>query len=352
MAVTREDVILRMKLVGTNQFKRAMNGMNKTMKKMKFEWLGIMFAGMAITRVFGGLIRAQLNLLGVTDLMSAAWTVVLLPAMELLLPVIMRLIDLFMNLPEGIQMAIGIFVILATGIGVVMSIVGQLALGIGALAVAMGVSFAAVGLAILGVVLIIAGVGLIIGGIIEIVKNWGKIWHKVFQGMGIVALGIGVILLAVFGWVPALIAGIVALFFFLLSWFAKKFPQIGEFFQKWFWEVPKKFIGKLWDFLKGVFRWIGDKFGGVFNFVGGLFGGKGGTGVLGSFATGGVIPRTGPYQLHAGETVIPAGQTNNLSPNITINVSGSGGISPRRLADELKRYWVEDFEKVSQGRSL
>jgi len=57
-------------------------------RRFKMEWLSIMFAGMALDRAFGGLMRTQMQLFGVTEMMSSAWTVVLLPIMELITPLI------------------------------------------------------------------------------------------------------------------------------------------------------------------------------------------------------------------------------------------------------------------------
>ncbi len=70
------------------------------------------------------------------------------------------------------------------------------------------------------------------------------------------------------------------------------------------------------------------------NYVGG-----GGGGLLGSFQSGGVVPETGPYLLHKGETVVP----NDVTNNVSVNVSGGGGngASPQAIAktvsDELNK---------------
>lgn len=100
--------------------------------------------------------------------------------------------------------------------------------------------------------------------------------------------------------------------------------------------LVKSALGALWDLAKGAFK-FGEKIGGY---------------IMGSRQYGGYIPKTGPYLLHKGETVVPAETTNTFSPNITINATISSDYDVRRLAEELKRYWVSDFERVSKGRGI
>jgi len=93
-------------------------------RRFKFEWLGIMFAGMALDRAFGGLVRQQFKLFGVTDMLSSAWTLVMLPVMEKILPLIYNLLEVFMNLPEKVKLAIGTFVLFGAIFGKILLVVG------------------------------------------------------------------------------------------------------------------------------------------------------------------------------------------------------------------------------------
>jgi len=102
----------------------------RTTKKFNMNMLGTMFAGMAITRVFGGLIKSQLELWGITDLFSSMWTVVFLPVMESILPIILKIVEWFMNLSETTRKNIGIFVIAAAIFGTLLTVVGSVALAI------------------------------------------------------------------------------------------------------------------------------------------------------------------------------------------------------------------------------
>ncbi|MGB2579685.1 hypothetical protein AAIR98_001604 [Elusimicrobium simillimum] len=117
----------------------------------------------------------------------------------------------------------------------------------------------------------------------------------------------------------------------------------------------------------------------VISGVTGLLGGGGGLlgGLLGSRETGGPIPQTGPYLLHAGEYVLPsdvvssikqgtapasaarsAGVTGGGSVNLTVNtpvtVNGGGSnIDAKRLAEEVSAAarrgaaWAIEHAKIS-----
>lgn len=295
----------------------------KNLRRFKFEWLSVMFAGMAISRVFGGLIRSQAQLFGISDVLSAMWTVVLLPVMELMLPIILKLSEFFMDLPDGVKLAIGAFIILAAIFGVILLVVGQVMLAIGGIAilfgVTAGVAAGAMGLIILGVIALIAAIVFVT---VAIKKNWVDMWDFIkFITFGSLIFTKDVLML-----------------------FLKSFKFV-------FWDAPKKIVLGLWNFIRNIFSKIGklvsESFiGKGFSLVGGL---------LGSFQTGGVVPQTGPYLLHAGETVVPTGQGNG-SPgggmNVTINASVSSDYDVRRIAEQLKRYWTNDFERLAQKRGV
>jgi len=126
------------------------------------------------------------------------------------------------------------------------------------------------------------------------------------------------------------------------------------------WTIAKAILSGLFNFLKnnpGLV--IGAIIGGIVGSIGGPWGTAIGAALGGaagsdfqrrisSFQTGGVMPYTGLAYLHKGETIIPAGS----SPSITINAVISNDYDVRRLAEELKRYWVADYERVSAGRSI
>jgi len=360
---------------------------------------------MALYRVFSVLIRKQLELYGVTEMFGAMLTVVFGPIMEVLAPILYALAEWFMDLPEGVQLAIGAFVILGAILGAVMMVFGQAVLGIGALATMFVTSAATIGIVIAGVALILVGIGFIIGGIVLIVKNWGESWGKVVEGISYVLGGLALILVGIaiiIGSVPlAMIAAGVAIVAAVV-WVVSKIIQHWDRVKEVFWNVVNAIVGFfewLWDKLvghsiipdivNGIIDWFKKLPGAIFNWIKGIpgkildvFRGIGkqiydmimpksvqkvlgwaskGVSAVGNFlgfAQGGIVP--GPLgkpmmaMVHGGETITPAGKMGAtvLSPTFNINANISSDYDVRKLAEELKRYWVQDFERVSQGRGI
>ena len=77
------------------------------LRRFRAEYLSVMFAGMALKRSLDGIIQSQLELWGVTELVSAAWQVVMLPIMEMITPFIYDLLGGFMELPTAVKTGIG-----------------------------------------------------------------------------------------------------------------------------------------------------------------------------------------------------------------------------------------------------
>jgi len=360
-------------------------------KRFKFEWLSVMFAGMALSRVFGGLVRTQLQLFGVTDMLSSAWTIVLLPIMEAITPILYTLLDIFMALPEDVKLLIGSLILLGAGLGMVFTVAGQAALAI--------MGFAMLGIPIGALIAIIAGLALIITGVVMVIK--GK-----FEGIGLIIMGIGAILLLFIGWwalIPIAVGAAVYLIikhwdkvkaFFGKVWDAIKwiFSKAWDFIKAIFWKASivgiiiknwdkiKNFFGIVWDKIKSIFKNAWDFIvsipGKIFNafkdlgkkirdaitsiipdWMMKLF--KGGASIISKvggfmgFQTGGIVPETGLALVHKGERVIPrsevnrgAGSTNVFSPEINITATVSSDIDLNRLADEINRRLAPQFERA------
>lgn len=322
------------------------------MRGFRMEMLGVMFFGMAMQRTFMGLLNPAMEAMGVFELFKDMLLVVFLPVIDLLFPVFLYLIDLLMNMPEELQLVIGIFVALGVVFGAIISFVGTVVLGIGSMILAWGLIAPVIGIVMAAIgafIALFAGIALIVTGVVMIVK--GKL-----EGIGLVIMGIGLILFIFIGWwalIPIAVGA--AIYWIIKNWEGVKetlkviFSAIGGWFKEWFYTKPLEWIGAAWDFIKKTF----DK---IKNLIGGSLFGTAmeiGGALLGSFQTGGIVPQTGPYLLHQGETVVPTGKTNNNSaPIINISANISSDYDVRRLAEELKRYWVSDFESVSQGRTV
>ena len=318
------------------------------MRGFRMEMLGVMFFGMSLTRIFKSLTRTSLEWMGTTEILSSALGLLFLPIAEKLTDWALIFLDWVGQLTEKQKKWIGGIVLVVGAIGVLLTIIGTLALGIGSLISVFGSSLGFVAGLVGGLIVLFTGIALVVGGLYLIVK--GKL-----EGIGLVIMGIGVILLA-FGlwwaWIPIVVGA--AIFLIIKYWdnvksFLKDtFSAIGGWFKKWFWVKPKEWLSSLWGFVKNIFGKIKDKvsgslFGKGLQVVGGL---------LGSFQTGGIVPQTGPYLLHQGETVVPTnqGSQTTIAPTINIQATVAADYDVRRLAEQIQRYLVNDFERLSQRR--
>ena len=331
---------------GFNAKGKELNTTTKTMAvgqhRFKMELLGTMFAGMALYRVMSGLLRPAAEAYGIFEMFGAMLTVLFLPVMDILAPILMTFMDFFMNLPEGVQLAIGAIVLFAALLGAFLLVFGQIGLAWTSIIKAfplvlpalktIGVAVKALWATFGTLIIWIAGVALIVAGVYMVVK--GKL-----EGIGLIIMGIGVILLLFIGWWALIPIAVGAAVYLII----KHWDKVKGWFVS-FWNWLKDAAKKAWEFVGDIFKKT------PLGLVLGL-----GTKILGAFHTGGVVPQSGAYMLQRGETVVPAGgggATTSIAPNITINASISSDYDVRRLADELKRYWVTDFERVSQGRSI
>jgi len=335
-------------------------------RRFKFEWLSIMFAGFALDRVFGSLIRRQMELFGVTKMMSAAWTTVLLPVMEAITPFLYKFIELFMNLPQPLKIAIGSFVLLGAVLGKILATVGQVVLAFMGFKM-LGIPIGIVKTALISLASFIVPIGSAVWGLIDIFRNWGKSTKNVIGGIIKVLAGLGGIIAIMMGAPALLVAAIVGAVVLITHFIIKKWDLIKKVTLN-LWNSVKNFFINMFNSIKSVFiavwEWIKSLPYKILNVFLGL-GRKiknillnmipfGGTirRILG-FQGGGLVPYTGLFYLHAGERVIPRGRTSSqiiFSPNVTIYSSINSDYDVRKLASELNRYWAADFERLIKSR--
>jgi len=371
-------------------------------RRFKMEWLSIMFAGMAISRVFGGLVRQQMQLFGVTDMLSAAWTLVLLPIMELMSPILYKLLEIFMDMPEGVKLAVGAFVVLAAVLGTLLMVVGQVLLGLMGFSL-LGLTFGSLVTIVGSFIAVLAGIILIVKGIYDVIK--GK-----FEGIGLIIMGIGSILLLFIGWwalIPIAVGMAVYLiikywkniktFFgnvwrkikdiFWTSWnwiksMFLKYTLVGQIIKNW--KKIKNFFSGLWQAVIRIFKGAVNVLVSVMNFwIRGLekminIAIKGlnklirfmnkvpGVRIktiglidlpkIPTFQAGGLVTQTGPALLHRGERVLPKGRAGGreivFSPTVYITSTINNDMDIRLLATKLNEYWVRDFERIAQTRGI
>lgn len=151
---TTTEVIVALKLL-SKQFEEGMKNvikktdvqftrLNKTQKKVNQEansWiqiqrkmvmsmLGVMFFGMMLTRTFMGLLTPAADVFGIFELWSTTLMVLFIPIMEILMPLFVEMITMLMEMPDGLKMALGLFVLLGLIFGVILTTIGQLGLGL------------------------------------------------------------------------------------------------------------------------------------------------------------------------------------------------------------------------------
>lgn len=349
-------------------------------RKMTGAYLSLMFTGMALTRVFGGLVKSVLDVLGVGDMLNATILVVLLPALEPLADILYTIMDFFMNLPEPVQKIIGGLVLFAAIAGVIMTVwgaVGTFLIGgfqmisgavsglwgiisafVGWVATALGVSFGAAFAIIVG---IIAAVVAIVVGAIEA-------WKNNFLGFKDAVVGIWEAIKTVIGGFVSYFKGIWDIIsgIFTLNWDKIKqgFSLVGEGIKNIFRGIANFIINIINALVSLVLsalaqivrpiQWIWNKIPGVnkVSWYEDIMSAGAGKGLIPSFATGGVMPHTGLAMLHAGETITPAGQNINSSPVFNINASISSDYDVKRLADQLSKYWTNDYARITKARGL
>jgi hypothetical protein len=158
-----------MNKINTNN-KKLVNSNNKLVMAM----LGTMFFGMALTRMFGGMLKPAADMLGIFDIWQITLSVFFLPVMKDLLPLFLKLVNYFLNLNPEMQKIIGYFVLIGLALGITLSILGQLGLGILSL-IALWKLFGITGLlSTISITLAIAAIALMA---FAIYKNWGGITH-------------------------------------------------------------------------------------------------------------------------------------------------------------------------------
>ena len=340
-------------------------------RRFKFEWLSIMFAGMALDRAFGGLVRTQMQVWGVSEGLASMWTVVMAPIMDKITPLLWKLIDAFMNMSPEMQTAMGAGILFLGALGMIFTVVGQVMLAfMGFKILGIGGIFTKIGGAVKGLTGFIAGLGstvlIIIGVIVAVVIGMYLAWKENFMNMKLVVQrffdgikqmfqGFIQVFSGIFDIIKAIFTGDVDL---LIAGFKKVFQGLWKFLTGGFKAAFNLIRGIITGALKIIINIINLLLG-IGGRIGNLISGRGFTANpnvrIPSFQAGGIVPMTGPAMLHAGERVIPKGRTGGeviFSPTVYITSTISNDMDIRLLATKLNEYWVRDFERIAQTRGL
>jgi len=298
-------------------------------RRFQFGWLSIMFAGMALDRVFGSIIKKQFELWGVSQMTTSMWTVLMIPAMEKLTPLLFDMQTAIMDLPVPLQEAAGWGIIFAGTLGKILTVGGQVMLLLGGLKILAPVTFAAMAA---GAKIVLPIIGLVAAGIAGLIA-WVYIAKIAFEdGFS----GIWDILTSTKRFILAL-AGPLAIFM------AATIATVGEVINNW---------DKVVDILKTVWDWIRKVSMAYIKYATPLGWMEGARGLIG-FQAGGLITRTGPAFLHAGERVVPKGRASQgmvVAPTINIEATVSNDMDVRILAEKINRYLADNLERQIIGR--
>jgi hypothetical protein len=101
------------------------------------EMLGVMFAGMAIQRVFNGLIKTSMEWMGVSEILSVALGILFLPIAEFIQGVALDFLNWVSTLTEEQKKWFGIIVLGIIIFGGLLFIIGQLFIGFSSIVMAL-----------------------------------------------------------------------------------------------------------------------------------------------------------------------------------------------------------------------
>ena len=353
-------------------------------RRFKMEWLSIMFAGMALERVFSGIVKAQMSLYGITQLTADMWTVVMAPAMTLVSEGLYDIIDKIMQLPESTQMTIGLTVLGLETLGKVLGGIGQIYLagmGLKTLFPKIATAIGAAGGGIMGVFKTIgtalAGISttfLLVAGIVAVVLAGIYLaWKENFMGMKNILTNLWEGVKTIFNGIAKVIGGVLEV---IVGLFTGDFEKVKEGLVKTFKGLANILIGivntvtnAVWAIVVGVIRivvgviqtianaiiWVGNAMSKLtgsiaqtksVDWVSQLSNWTTPNTTIPSFKTGGVMPYTGMAYLHEGETIIPKDKSGqNITLNVTNNISVSDKAEMEKLLKNNNIKLVEEVKR-------
>jgi len=128
-----------------NQFQKGWTDYNtkqenavRGINRFKMEFLGVMFLGMSMAATFKGLLRPAMETFGIYDMFNTMLTVVMIPIMEKLQPILFNLMEKVMESGDGWKLAAGAIAVTGLALGQLLFVVGQLVIGISSLQLAGG----------------------------------------------------------------------------------------------------------------------------------------------------------------------------------------------------------------------
>jgi len=220
-------------------------------RRFKFEWLGILFFGMAIKRFFGGILRAGVSTFTklhessgffgtAIQQLSVHWEylkyIVGSAINSVLEPLMPKIMDIISRVSDWIQQhkkLVGSVIIVGLILGGLMVLLGTLKLGFSSLRMAINGAINGFGLFKVALGFLLSPIGLIIAGfvlLILLIPKARKAFMELFRNLGRALTAIGKAIMAVFkgDWELATMYAKLALFHLLdaASSFAKTILQV------------------------------------------------------------------------------------------------------------------------------
>jgi len=155
--------------------------MEKNARRFRMEQLGIMFMGMAVTRMFGQMTSQAVEWLGIGEMLNLSLNLIAFEALEPMADGIYKVIDGLFDLSDSTKESLGQLMLFGQASGLVMQTVGQLILGLSSLAMV----FPSMRIPIAGAVGALLGeFGGAIGEVLGIAGPAGKAIGDVFKAIG------------------------------------------------------------------------------------------------------------------------------------------------------------------------
>lgn len=290
-------------------------------RRFKFEMLGVLFFGMAITRFFKGLIKPSFDLIGIFEDLNLIIGVAFLPTSIKVSKKLRELALDFANLPEPIRELTGDFILAAAGVGVLATFIGILALGLPSIATALGTTTGAILLLGGELIIVIAAVLFFI----QVMKDWDEKSDTTKLSLAGITGGIGLLAIALGKGSPWFIAVILAIA--AITLLRLNFDKLNEIADKDEFTGSKLGIG-IQKFIKQTIELIRN-----LREIQTLLAVPSGFGGFGGGRASGNVGFTGSF----GEPAVANATTTNTNTfNIDINVSGIGA-EIGGIAEQIRR---------------
>ncbi len=179
--------------------------------RFKFEMLGVLFFGMSISRMFGGMLKPSFDLIGIFDDLNFILGVAFLGTTQKVSEGLLVLSLGFLDLDEDIREMIGDIILVIAAFGFMITAWAIVKLGLASLATALGTTQGAIALFGGEAILAIAAIVFFI----KFMKDWEDKSSKTKGTVGLLTIGVGALATALgsplLGPILAIIGGMILL---------------------------------------------------------------------------------------------------------------------------------------------